>query len=278
MIVLLALENSFVYHPTRDTEDWQAPPNPRVQDVELHTADGTRIHAWWCPPEKWEPAQGALLYCHGNAGNLSHRGEGITRWQQQLGQAVLIFDYPGYGRSAGRPSEASCYAAAEAAYDWVTQTQHVPAERLLLYGGSLGGGVAIELASHHPYRALVVVSTFTSIPDMAQKQFPWLPARWLVRNRFDSLAKIGRCRRPLFVAHGTADSMIPFAMGRQLFAAADEPKAFFAMDGHDHNHAPGPGFYAALREFLAKAEKESPPAAATGGGRVNPPDYQRGHP
>jgi fermentation-respiration switch protein FrsA (DUF1100 family) len=255
LIVLLALENAFIYHPTRDTEDWQAPPNDRVQDVELHTADGTRIHAWWCPPQTWEPAQGAVLYCHGNAGNLSYRGEGITRWQQQMNLAVLIFDYPGYGRSAGRPSEAGCYAAAEAAYDWLTQIQHVPAERIVLYGGSLGGSVAVELASRHPCRALVVVSTFTSIPDMAQKQFPWMPARWLVRNRFDNLAKIGHCRQPFFQAHGTADSTIPFSMGQRLFAAANEPKQFFAMDGYDHNHAPGPDFYAALRDFLAEQEK-----------------------
>jgi fermentation-respiration switch protein FrsA (DUF1100 family) len=266
LIVLLALENVFVYHPTRAADEWLVPPNPRVQDVELHTPDGTLIHAWWCPPEHWQPGQGAVLYCHGNAGNLSHRGDGITRWHEQMGQAVLIFDYPGYGRSTGRPSEAGCYAAADAAYDWLTQTQHVPPERVLLYGGSLGGGVAVDLASRRPYRALVVVSTFTSIPDMAQKQFPWLPARWLVRNRFDNLAKIGRCRRPLFVAHGTADRMIPYRMGERLYAAADEPKQFFPLEGYDHNHAPGPDFYAALREFLARAERQAPPAAPAGTG------------
>src|SRR5262249_23613263 len=149
-------------------------------------------------------ARGTVLYCHGNAGNLSHRGEGVLRWHQLLGQSVLIFDYPGYGRSEGKPSEAGCYAAADAAYAWLTETKKVLPQDLLIYAGSLGGGVAVALASRRPHRALVLVGTFTSIPDMAQRQFPWLPARWLVRNRFDNLGKIGRCTRPVFLAHGTA--------------------------------------------------------------------------
>jgi fermentation-respiration switch protein FrsA (DUF1100 family) len=252
--VLRALETALLYRPIRAVEEWLSPPNDRVQDVELFAVSGTRLHAWWCPTEGWRPEQGAVLYCHGNAGNLSHRAEGIARWQAQTGQAILIFDYPGYGKSHGRPDEAGCYAAADAAYDWLTVEKHVRPERILLYGGSLGGGVAVDVASRRPYRAMVLVSTFTSIPDMAQVVFPWLPARWLVRNRFDSLSKILRCHRPLFVAHGTADRLIPFRQGERLFAAAPEPKRFFLMTGYDHNHSPGPEFYAALREFLAKTE------------------------
>src|SRR5262249_23300650 len=155
-----------------------------IQDVTLPSADGTRIHAWWCPPDGWEAPHGATLYCHGNYGNLSQRGQSILRWQAPpLRQAVLIFDYPGYGKSAGKPSEAGCYAAADAAYDWLVQQQRVPAERLLLHGGSLGSGVAVELASRRRNRGLALVAPFTSVPDMAQTLFPWLPARWLVRNQ-----------------------------------------------------------------------------------------------
>src|SRR5207248_5963463 len=132
---------------------------------------------------------------------------------QQLEMPVLIFDYPGYGRSEGSPSEAGCYAAAEAAYAWLVQTQQVPPGQIILYGGSLGGGVAVELARRQPHRALILVSTFTSIPDMAQQLYPWLPARWLVRNRFDSLAKIGQCTQPVFIAHGTADGLLPYTQG-----------------------------------------------------------------
>jgi len=258
VIVLLLLENKLLFFPIRASDEWLEPPNLRVQDVEFQSADGSQIHAWWCPPENWEPAQGATLHCHGNAGNLSHRSASIAGWQDQLNQAVLIFDYPGYGRSTGKPGEAGCYAAADAAYDWLTQVARVPPENLLLYGVSLGGGVAVELASRRPHRALVLVNTFTSIPDMAQKQYPWLPARWLVRNRFDNLAKIGKCQKPIFVAHGTADPLIPFAQGERLFAAAPEPKYFLRMEGCDHDHTAGPDFYTALRKFLAVAEAKSP--------------------
>src|SRR5262249_37012499 len=146
--------------------------------------------------------QRILLFCHGNGGNLSHRAWEIGEWQRRLGDSVLIFDYPGYGRSDGKPSEQGCYAAADAAYQWLLEEKHVAPEQIVIYGGSLGGAVAVELALRHDHRALVLQDTFTSIPDMAQHQYPWLPARWLVRQQFDSLAKIGQCRRPVFIAHG----------------------------------------------------------------------------
>jgi fermentation-respiration switch protein FrsA (DUF1100 family) len=258
VIVLMLLENKLLFFPIRASDEWWEPPNLRVQDVEVQSADGSRIHAWWCPPESWKPAQGATLHCHGNAGNISHRGGSIASWQQALNQAVLIFDYPGYGRSTGKPSETGCYAAADAAYDWLRQVAKVPPEGILLYGVSLGGGVAVEMASRRPHRALVLVNTFTSIPDMAQKQYPWLPARWLVRNRFDNLAKIGQCPRPIFIAHGTLDGLIPLAQGERLFAAAPEPKRFLAMEGCDHDHTGSPEFYTLLRRFLVDADGKSP--------------------
>ena len=113
-VLFLFLENFLLFHPIRADQDWQSPPSTNVRNVELHTADGVRIHGWWCPQEG---ATGAVLYSHGNAGNLSHRGPGIRHWQEHFGESVLIFDYPGYGKSAGKPSEAGCYAAADAAYD-----------------------------------------------------------------------------------------------------------------------------------------------------------------
>ncbi|HXG11943.1 MAG TPA: alpha/beta hydrolase [Gemmataceae bacterium] len=256
ILVLLFLENWLLFRPTRASEDWIPPPNERFTDVELISADGTRLHAWWCPPEGWEPVHGATLYCHGNAGNLSHRGESILRWQRPpLRQAVLIFDYPGYGKSEGKPTEAGCYAAADAAYDWLVREKQVPPERLLLYGGSLGGAVATDLAVRRPHRALVLVSAFTSIPEMAQEVYPWLPARWLVRNQFDNLAKIGQCTQPVFIAHGTADSLVPFAHAERLFAAANEPKHLFRMEGYEHYHTPDPEFYLTLADFLEKCER-----------------------
>jgi fermentation-respiration switch protein FrsA (DUF1100 family) len=258
LLVLLFLENWLLFHPWRATEYWLPPPNSRVQDVFLQTVAGTRIHAWWCPVENWQPAQGALLYCHGNAGNLSCRAEAIALWQQACGVSVLIFDYPGYGKSEGSPAEAGCYASADAAYHWLIGTMKVPAPRLLIYGGSLGGGVAVDLAGRQPHRALILAKTFTSIPDIAQCLYPWLPVRWLVRNRFDNLEKISRCTAPIFIAHGTADRLIPWAQGKRLFEAASEPKQFLALEGLDHNDRLNPEFFSALRSFL----DETAPAAS----------------
>jgi fermentation-respiration switch protein FrsA (DUF1100 family) len=256
--MLRAVENRFLFRPLKAAEDWEPPP-PGLDphDVELTGADGSRIHAWWVTPAGWAPGQGATLYCHGNAGNLSHRGENLRRWHDVMGQAVLIFDYPGYGKSGGRPGEAGCYAATDAAYDWLTQ-QHVPPGRILLYGGSLGGAIATDVASRRPHRALVLVSAFTSFPDMARTVYPWLPLRRLLSNRLDNLAKIGRVEGPVFIAHGTADRVVPFAQGERLFAAAREPKEFFPLHGHDHNHTPGPDFYQALRDFLARTDPAAP--------------------
>src|SRR5262249_11128842 len=157
--------------------------------------------------------------CHGNAGNLSSRGDSVLLWQRELPTAVLLFDYPGFGRSTGSPSEAGCYAAGDAAYDWLTRTKGVPAERGLLFGKSLGGAIASALAVRKSHRALVLAMAFTSFPDMAQVKYPWLPGRWLVRNQMNNLAKLGKVKRPVFISHGTVDGVVPFSMGEQLYAA-----------------------------------------------------------
>jgi fermentation-respiration switch protein FrsA (DUF1100 family) len=250
--VLMALENSLVFQPVAAHDEWLSPPNARVCDVELPIENGCRIHAWWCPVAD---AKGTVLYCHGNAGNLSHRRDSIARWQELLHQQVLIFDYPGYGKSEGRPSEAGCYQAAQAAYDWLIREQCIRPDTITLYGGSLGGGVAVHLARQVPHRALVLLSAFTSLPDVAQRLYPWLPARWLVRNRFDNLAKISDCEGPVFIAHGDCDSLIPFAHGQRLFAAAREPKEFFCLQHSDHNDPATPEFYERLGWFLTRVAK-----------------------
>lgn len=253
IVVFMFIENRLLFLPVRASEDWISPAyfSLKVEDVTLTSADGTRLHGWWCPlPEGTTAAPGAVLHCHGNAGNLSHRIYAIAEWQQSLRMPIFIFDYPGYGKSEGKPSEQGCYAAGDAAYDWLTQTKGIAPENILLYGDSLGGGVAVELARRRPHRALLLVRVFTSIPDMAQLHFPWLPARWLVRNRFDNLEKIGHCPRPIFLAHGDCDTIVPCSYGQQVFAKAPEPKQFFLMEGCDHNDPLGPDFHAALRDFL----------------------------
>ena len=249
LLVLWLLENSLVFKPTTAGEDWEPPVVAETEDVELQSADGTKIHAWWLP---CKGADHALLYCHGNAGNLSHRGGSIAKLRELLKVHVLIFDYPGYGKSGGKPTEQGCYNAAEAAYLWLTDNRKIDGKNIILYGGSLGGGVAVDLATRKPHRSVVLVKTFTSAPDAGASMFPWLPVRWLMRNRFDNLAKIKSCKRPVFIGHGTGDTLIPYAHGLSLFAAANEPKAFVSLQGSNHNDPLPAEFFTELRTFLEK--------------------------
>lgn len=258
ILLLLFFERKLIFHPTKASTSWDAPPGAiAATDVELPISEGRVIHAWWCTPKDWKKEDGVVLYCHGNAGNLSHRGDGIQRWQEQLGIAVLIFDYPGYGKSTGKPDEQGCYEAGHAAITWLKEKQSVSEEDILLVGGSLGGGIAVEMATTHRSRGLVLISAFTSIPDMAARQYPWLPVRALVRTRFENLKKISTCSGPVFIAHGTADRLVPFEMGERLLAAAKEPKRLFPMDGYDHQHTPPLEFYAELKQFLIESNRKA---------------------
>jgi pimeloyl-ACP methyl ester carboxylesterase len=169
-----------------------------------------------------------------------------------LNLSVLIYDYPGYGRSHGRANEENCYAAAEAGHQWLTDVQKIEPRKIALLGASLGASMAVELARHHDHRALILIKPFSSIPDMAQARFPWLPARYFVRHKFDNVAKIRDSHRPVFVVHGTTDTIIPYRLGQRVYDAANEPKELVTIDGHDHN-TPLPGdFFQRVRGFLEK--------------------------
>ncbi len=250
VLVFLALEKFLIFRPSSSAEWWHDPDDSRTQDVWLFDSRGTKLHGWWIPPNN--PGAGAVLVAHGNGGNISHRGRLAAKFHKTLDAGVLLFDYPGYGKSEGKPDEAGCYASGDAAYKWLTEVAKVPPNRIVLLGESLGGGTAVELATRHEHRALVLVFTFTSLPAAAKFHYPWLPTQWFMRTRFDNLAKIKQCRRPVFIAHGTADEIIPFHHGETLFAAANEPKEFFPMEGATHNILLGDDFYAALARFLAE--------------------------
>jgi fermentation-respiration switch protein FrsA (DUF1100 family) len=256
LLTLLAFEDRLVFHPVAASRRWiDPPPSCAFRDLDLHTAASTRIHARWYPGEYTDRA---VLICHSRAGNLSlaARPAEIAGWHR-FGVSALIFDYPGYGRSGGSPSEAGCYAAADAAYEWLTEVQGVPPREVLLYGRSLGSAVAVELACRRPHRALILVSPFTSLPDIALSHFPLLPARALMRNRFDSLRRIGRCAGPVLIVHGTCDRLVPFALGEKLYAAANEPKGFLPIEGARHADCLTPTFFPALRRFLTGQEQKS---------------------
>lgn len=191
---------------------------------------------------------------------MSYRRDSIAKLREKLGESVLIIDYPGFGKSTGRPTEQGCYAAADAAYKWLTTTKGIAADNLVLFGASLGGGVAVDLASRKPHRALILVKTFTSIPDVGQSIYPFLPVRWLMCNRFDSLSKIDLCKSPIFIAHGDADTIVPFALGERLYQAAPQPKKFLRLKGADHNHMLPEEFFTELKSFLSATAVQPVPA------------------
>ncbi len=249
--LLLYLENRLVYHPRPAAKGWVPPPIDDIQEVFLDSADGNRLCAWWLP---CPGSERSLLYLHGNAGNLSDRGDSIIKLRKHLDTSVLIVDYPGYGKSAGEPSEAGCYLAADAGYDYLVNPQMRDPKKLIVFGASLGGGVAVDLATRKPHHALVVVKSFTSLPDVGGKMFPWIPVRWIMRNQFRSIDKIGTLHTPVFIAHGDRDTIIPFEQSEVLFKAATEPKAFLNLKGQDHNDSFPLEFFEELQAFLKKNE------------------------
>ncbi|MDZ7615967.1 MAG: alpha/beta hydrolase [Patescibacteria group bacterium] len=170
---------------------------------------------------------------------------------QRVGVSVLGFDYRGYGRSEGSPSEDGILADARAARRWLGHRANVPEDRIVLMGRSLGGAVAIDLAAADGARGLVVESTFTSLPEAAQAVLPGTPVRALMRTRLDSRAKIGDYHGPLLHSHGTADRLIPFTMGRRLFESANEPKQFLPLPDLDHNDPQPDSYYVTLSQFLS---------------------------
>jgi fermentation-respiration switch protein FrsA (DUF1100 family) len=226
------------------------PPQAGFEDHWLTLPEGTRIHAWYLPHP--DPEAGAVLLSHGNGGNLSHRGGLIRLLQRFLGRSVLVYDYPGYGRSDGRPTEAGCYAAGDAAYHFLVSDRRIPPHRVVLYGESLGGGVAIDQASRLEHEALILLFTFTTLPRAAKWHFPFLPCETLMHNRFDNLSKIGRCRQPVLIAHSPKDRVVPYAHSQELYQAAHEPKQFLPLGDWGHDTPMEPWFFEALRQFLAR--------------------------
>lgn len=200
------------------------------ESVNIPTGDGETLHAWWVPAQD---ARGTILFFHGNAGNISHRIDYLLMFRK-LGYATLIFDYRGYGKSTGSPSEAGTYRDATAAWRWLTQTRGIKPGDIVYAGESLGGTVASWLAVQHPPRALVLLSTFTSAPDLGAQVYPFIPVRLISRFSYDTLANLRQIKVPVLVAHSRDDDIVPFAHGRRLFEAAGEQKQFLEMRG-GHN-------------------------------------------
>lgn len=227
------------------------------EDVSFVTSDGIQLHGWFFPAQPSSArSKFVILLCHGNGGNISHRLE-LYRALLQCGIAVFAFDYRGYGRSSGRPSEEGTYRDAQAAYYWLRRKGFEP-ECILAYGESLGGGVVSELARRAKVGGLIIQSSFTSLADIAAELFPWLPVRWLVRGKYNTCGKLPLVHVPVLVMHSRADELIGFHHAKANFAAANEPKLFCELEG-DHNNplANYELFLDGIEKFLQMVEKAS---------------------
>jgi uncharacterized protein len=244
---LAPLEQSVVFVPARyPAGDWH-PEKLQAEDAWFQSEDGTKLHGWFASHEK---PKAVVLFCHGNAGNVATWSSELRTLHDRVGVTAMVFDYRGYGRSDGTPSEQGIYADARAARGWLAKRVGIAENQIVLMGRSLGGAVAIELATDGA-RGLVIESTFTSMPEVGHAMFPWLPMRTVMQTQFDSIHKIRKYRGPLLESHGTGDRLLPYAMGLQLFEAANEPKKFVAIPGGDHQDPQSPEYYAALDAFFA---------------------------
>ena len=230
-LVIGRLEHGMIFFPYRPIEAEPSDIPLDFEDVRLQTEDGVEIHGWWIPSDG---AEATVLMFHGNAGNISHRLQRISFFHD-LGVDTLIIDYRGYGRSQGRPSEKGLYRDATAAYRHLTEVRRIDPSRIVIFGKSLGGAVATDLAVREKAGGLVLESTFTSIRDMARLLIPILPVHLLVRTRLDSLSKIPRLEVPLLVIHGDRDEIVPFEQGKRIFEAATSETEFLSIPGAGHN-------------------------------------------
>jgi len=250
-LYLFILQPRLLYYPDLPGRGIVATPADIGLDYEavtLTTADGVHLAGWFVP---YPQARATLLFLHGNAGNISHRLDSI-RLFHDLGLAVFIIDYRGYGESEGRPTEDGTYRDAAAAWDYLVEQRQLAPRQIVLFGRSLGGAVAADLASRTQPAALIIESTFTSVPDMAATLYPWLPVRWLSRFRYDTGAKLAAIAAPLLIAHSADDEIIPYAHGRRLFELARKPKQFLELRG-GHNDGflvSGEHYVSSLDAFL----------------------------
>ena len=255
IVLMMLFEKSLVFVPTRyPGGDWQ-PQGLAIEDAWFDSADGLRLHGWYVPHQ--DP-RAVVLFCHGNAGNVTNRIGTLHALHRRAGASVLVFDYRGYGRSEGSPDEEGILADARAARTWLAHREGIAETDIVLLGRSLGGAVAVDLAAADGARALVLESTFSSAPDMAAHHYWWLPVRPLMRTRLDSAAKIADYHGPLLQSHGDADTIVPIRLGRRLFEAANEPKEFFPIPGGDHDDHQPWEYYEKLTEFLDSLKGSGP--------------------
>lgn len=239
-----------LYHPSRELRGTPADLGLPYEWVSLETADGARLSAWWVPADS---PRGVLLFCHGNAGNISDRLDSI-RIFNRLGLSLFIFDYRGYGKSNGSPSEQGTYRDAEAAWNYLVQVRQTDPQKIVVFGRSLGGSIAAWVSRANKPQALILESTFISLQEAARDRLPGLFAKLLVPDQYRTLRSLTILHCPVLIVHSRKDEIIPFRHGEALYAAASEPKEFVEIHG-SHNRGfldSQPLYEAALDSFLSK--------------------------
>jgi pimeloyl-ACP methyl ester carboxylesterase len=249
--MLRYFEHSQVYHPQRQLDAHGSALGRAWEDVRFQTSDGLTLHGWFFPASNSPNSRLAVLLCHGNGGNISHRLD-LYDALLRTGVHVLTFDYRGYGGSDGRPSENGTYLDAAAALAWL-RGRGFGAANVIVMGESLGGGVASELASREPLAGLALLSSFTSVPDLGAEFFPWLPVRWLANIRYDTRSRLPGLTMPVLIMHSRNDGIIGFHHAEKNFEAARNPKMFAELTGTHNEPLRDPErFVSAMREFLEK--------------------------
>jgi fermentation-respiration switch protein FrsA (DUF1100 family) len=258
-LVFLRLgESRMLYVPggSRTLVDPPAELDLGVRRVELIASDGVRLVSWAMPADSG--AGYWLLICHGNGGNLSEVGRPFHyAGLRALGLSLLAFDYRGYGESEGVPTEQGLYRDADAAYRYLRDTLAVPAERIVVFGHSLGSAVAVELVSRVPAAGLVLDGALTSVVERAQEVFPYAPIRWIAASRYPSIERVGALTLPKLFLHARADEVIPFGHGRRLFEAAAPPKEFVPLQGGhgDAFEVDSTAYFGAIGRFVANLDR-----------------------
>jgi fermentation-respiration switch protein FrsA (DUF1100 family) len=251
---LASVERRLVFQPSEFPAELDGKEIP-FENVEFESADKTKLHGWFA--DHPDPVAVAL-FCHGNAGNIASRGNSLAILNQRHRLAVMAFDYRGYGKSEGKPSERGILADARAARAWLAKRKGIAEEDIVLMGRSMGGGVAVDLAANDGARGLVLASTFSSFPAVAKNAMPYLPASLLMTQRFDSLSKIHNYPGPLLQSHGDADELIPIDQAKALFDAAPGPKQFLVIPNGRHNDPQTEAYRTALDAFLRDLESQPP--------------------
>lgn len=251
VLLVFAFQAKLLYLPNIGGRGLDATPAAiglDFDEIRIATRDGVSLHGWYVPSPH---AQRVILFCHGNAGNISHRLDSI-RIFHGLGLSVLIFDYRGYGLSEGRPSEEGTYRDAEAAWKYLVGQRGYASHQIVVFGRSLGAAVAAHLARTSQPGALILESAFASVPEVAARHYWFLPVRWLSRFEYATAEYVGDVRSPTLVIHSADDEINPVDQGREIFRRANEPKTFLEIAG-DHNAGfllSGARYTEGLRQFV----------------------------